>query len=361
MEQEIITSVRFMGSAIMFALALILFFIYKGRIQSRTYNLSRYYIAGAVILLGIHNVIQFFGHYRAEHTDLAWTINIAFFVLITILLNLSGINLLRAGQRMRRIILFECMCALVVYAVMWLTVTAAAAALYSAMLVVITRTLHHDMKRAYAYFTDEELHEHHVVLTHLVKSLRLLMIISFIAPWLGMSSSLVLHSVWGCLVYAAMLWYIISFLFYGYSMSAVIGVDDEIYEGESQEADAANQEALQQNNYEILSSVIERWVQQRRYTDPSMSIGTALQEMDITAATLNFYLQVSLGIDGYRQWIPYLRIEEAKRLMLANPNYSLDAIAEECGYSNRPAFSRAFKTLEGIPPGEWQKKNQTVV
>ena len=34
---------------------------------------------------------------------------------------------------------------------------------------------------------------------------------------------------------------------------------------------------------------------------------------------------------NYRQWLPYFRIEEAKRFMLAHPDYSLQSVAEAHG------------------------------
>ncbi len=51
------------------------------------------------------------------------------------------------------------------------------------------------------------------------------------------------------------------------------------------------------------------------------------------------------------------RIDRAKRL-LANPKLSIEDAAELSGFSDRFHFSKAFRRLVGIPPGEFQKQCQ---
>lgn len=49
------------------------------------------------------------------------------------------------------------------------------------------------------------------------------------------------------------------------------------------------------------------------------------------------------------------RIERAKRL-LANPKLTIEDAAELSGFSDRFHFSKAFRRLAGVPPGEFQKQ-----
>lgn len=106
-----------------------------------------------------------------------------------------------------------------------------------------------------------------------------------------------------------------------------------------------------------LKTIVDRWVAARHYTDPDLTIQDTLNQMDISLATLNYYILTCTDQKGYRQWLPVLRIEESKRIMLEHPEYSLQAIAEACGYSNNANFTRAFKEKEGIPPSKWIVKN----
>jgi len=129
-------------------------------------------------------------------------------------------------------------------------------------------------------------------------------------------------------------------------------------ESEKVSSDEVEEEAFLTRPVEELKHIIEQWVEECHYTDPELNLEKTLQQMKIPAYELNYYLNSVLCINGFRQWLPSLRIKEAKRLMLEKPNYTFDAIAEACGYSNRSTLSRSFKTLEGISPREWLKKNK---
>lgn len=115
-------------------------------------------------------------------------------------------------------------------------------------------------------------------------------------------------------------------------------------------------------DYEIVTdeviAIIEQWVAARHYADPKLTIKDTLRQMDITEQELNQYLESCTDQSGYRQWLSHLRIEEAKRLLLQHPDYTIQTIANECGYSSSSTLTRAFKTHEGAPPMEWYSKNK---
>lgn len=52
-----------------------------------------------------------------------------------------------------------------------------------------------------------------------------------------------------------------------------------------------------------------------------------------------------------------VRIEEAKALMIAHPEYSNEVVSLECGFSSRVYFQRLFKEKMGVTPAEWRRKN----
>jgi len=115
------------------------------------------------------------------------------------------------------------------------------------------------------------------------------------------------------------------------------------------------------DHFDYIKERIEQWVAERHYTDPKLTLSDALQQMDVTEAALNYYLEQQVPARGYRQWISTLRIEEAKRQLRLHPEYSLEAIAIECGYASNSSLTRAFKTQEGMPPMEWLSKSRTEV
>lgn len=103
---------------------------------------------------------------------------------------------------------------------------------------------------------------------------------------------------------------------------------------------------------------IDQWVADRHYADPKLTIKDTLRQMCISEKILDQYLESCTDQPGYRQWLSHLRIEEAKRLLLLHPDYTLQTIANECGYSSSSTLVRAFKTHEGAPPMEWYNKNK---
>lgn len=62
----------------------------------------------------------------------------------------------------------------------------------------------------------------------------------------------------------------------------------------------------------------------------------------------------SMGTD-LSLYLLQARIDRAKRL-LANPKLSIEDAAELSGFSDRFHFSKAFRRVAGVPPGEFQKK-----
>lgn len=372
MEQELMSSVRYLGALPMVFLAIVLAVKNRGKVQSAVYNHSRYLLIAATLLLGIHFIIQYFGHFREQSFTLCWTINMIFFVAISPLYNMAELNLLRAGHNMRQRYLQNGLFIAVCYAIIaigyftdtlvndaqpYLTATFVVAFLYFIKLFELSWVLGRDLKDNVERLTDEELTERHNALHYTAKVMKWIIFFSFATPWVGMSPSLLLNSIFGMVIFALIIWFLVKFLHYGENMAEFIEVNDEIIESVmiETENEAKQQPDCRDDEADKVSHLIEKWVAERRFTDPNITIAEALKEMSVSASALNFYLENHTPVEGYRRWLPYLRIEEAKRIILAHPEYSLDAVADACGYSDRSTLSRAFKAHEGVSPKEWAK------
>ena len=53
------------------------------------------------------------------------------------------------------------------------------------------------------------------------------------------------------------------------------------------------------------------------------------------------------------------RMEHAVQLMADHPEYTIKAIAEDCGIGSQTTFIRVFKSVYGMTPSEYQKTNST--
>lgn len=50
------------------------------------------------------------------------------------------------------------------------------------------------------------------------------------------------------------------------------------------------------------------------------------------------------------------RVEYGAKLLIQNPNYTIAAIAEQCGMGNAVTFNRTFKSVFGMPPSEFRRQ-----
>lgn len=97
-------------------------------------------------------------------------------------------------------------------------------------------------------------------------------------------------------------------------------------------------------------------LENRRYTS------RGLDRITLAAAirTNEKYLvrAVYLFADGKTlgQFIDSLRMEYAGLLLQRHPEYTIDAIAYECGTSSRSAFYRLFRKYYGCAPCEYREK-----
>ena len=63
---------------------------------------------------------------------------------------------------------------------------------------------------------------------------------------------------------------------------------------------------------------------------------------------------------NFNTWINTLRVEEAKNQLLENPDYNLQQIAEEVGYSEYSNFCRQFKLITNQSPTQWLQAQKSL-
>lgn len=360
---DLVTGTRFMGAFTMFALSILLAFVNRGKTQLKVYNQARWLIFTGCLLLCIFNLVQFLGNFREQSITLSWAITTMFLVAIIPPIFLGNLFLLRAGHDMKphiwRSVIFVAFCyGLFFYGLTndlliddvepHTTVTFYIALALFAKITQMAIVLHRGLKKTSSSLTDGELQQRHVALRYTSHAMNAMLVVTVIAPWVGLTSSTLLYTITKLTLLMTLSWLVCEFCLYGYNMAETIEVNDEIREAQLMEGERPSTDIS-----EHATRKIEAWVDARHYTDPSLTIGTALKQMGVSASTLNAYLSSNTDASNFRKWLPYLRIEEAKRQMTQHPELTLQAIAEASGYANHPNFTRAFKTKEGISPTEW--------
>lgn len=105
---------------------------------------------------------------------------------------------------------------------------------------------------------------------------------------------------------------------------------------------------------EVMSEVeqaVEAWKARGGYCQTGLLQPLAAQAIGISRYRLTTWLHQQ-GLK-YTEWIAQLRVEEAKRIIAAHPDWSNDAVAQHCGFTDRTVLQRTFKRIEGITPQKY--------
>ena len=106
-----------------------------------------------------------------------------------------------------------------------------------------------------------------------------------------------------------------------------------------------------------VATAVKQWEQSREYLLFDAHPSHIAKKMGITPSQLHQYCLKELGMD-FRTWRTSLRIEEAKKMLLADPKAHVSLIARRVGINDRSNFSRLFKDHTGYLPSEWRRLNQ---
>ena len=167
-------------------------------------------------------------------------------------------------------------------------------------------------------------------------------------------------------VYFFLFYLVDSFCFYLTSpaperMQAAEQNADEVEEEASREQALipSSQRAEEDNSVAVLSpevmneveQAVEAWKARGGYCQTGLLQPLAAQDIGITRYRLTAWLH-QRGLK-YTEWIAQLRFEEAKRIIAAHPDWSNDAVAQHCGFTDRTVMQRTFKKIEGITPQKY--------
>jgi len=104
-----------------------------------------------------------------------------------------------------------------------------------------------------------------------------------------------------------------------------------------------------------LEATLPRWLERSGWRKPCRTLSEAAEDLGTDTVTLHHYFRKRMGMD-FRTWRTRLRLEEAARLLLEEPDTKVTDIAERVGFSNRSNFSRQFHAHTGLTPAAWREK-----
>ena len=144
-------------------------------------------------------------------------------------------------------------------------------------------------------------------------------------------------------------WYLMFVL--GYTTDQVLYRPDPwerlrstVVEEEKEEADPANA---------AYRATLEKWLESEKpYLNPDFQLTDLRQALPLNRSYLSRFINSEYGCSFF-QWVNGLRVEEAKRMKLEHPEWTIQEVALHCGFSSRQTFTRTFLRETGQTPSEW--------
>lgn len=125
---------------------------------------------------------------------------------------------------------------------------------------------------------------------------------------------------------------------------------------EPEEDESAENNAPAELSNAAYREMLEAWMQKEKpYVNPEFRLLDLRQALPLNRTYLSQLINSEYGCSFY-QFVTNYRIEEAKRLMEANPDMKIQDISDRCGFSSPTVFSRIFARETGMTPREWTTK-----
>ncbi len=96
------------------------------------------------------------------------------------------------------------------------------------------------------------------------------------------------------------------------------------------------------------------------HQDPVVKLSDIANHLNILPHHLSQFLNDNLG-KSFSLFINEYRIEEAKRLLISNTNYTIEAIGYDCGFNSKSTFFTTFKKITGTTPANYKIANSQQV
>lgn len=100
---------------------------------------------------------------------------------------------------------------------------------------------------------------------------------------------------------------------------------------------------------------LDEWCAAMGYKDGGVNLLSLSHAIHVSKDELTIYFDQSLKTT-FRIWLSDIRFAAAKKMMIANPNYSNDIISSECGFTSRTHLYRIFKAREACTPTVWRER-----
>jgi len=353
------------------ALVLILSRIHIHHI-SRSYETVRWILVAALLLFATHFLVQMIGHFRENDDDVGALINILFFAPATYLFHYSSVRMSSTGKNMLRYVVaigVSISLILICFGVGWQIYGSlhmkyavhAMAAVFLASMIYFTIAPFKETRRMRQLIENETASDLSDYNTYMRAGVTILFGLSLFIPFAVFNTRAIV--LFGPFILIALLFYVVSFVALGYNispLSTIIDATESKEEATIAHIAYATEDSAPQHSPAKAANIeqaISAWHATGGYCDPELTCATMALRLGVKRAELVQYISECHGLT-FRVWLSNIRIEEAKRLLMEQPNFSNEAIAQECGFSSRTWLQQKFKASTGMTPAEWRAAQQ---
>lgn len=119
----------------------------------------------------------------------------------------------------------------------------------------------------------------------------------------------------------------------------------------------ANKKIEEEEAQELKTKIETLMVEKELFKKPNLKLPELAEKLNILPHHLSQFLNDNLG-KSFPLFINEYRIEAAKKLLLQNNNYTLEAIGYECGFNSKSTFFSTFKKITHSTPASYKRKYQ---
>ena len=337
------------------------------KLVGKEYNLSRWLMVAGIGTIALQFLLQYTLHFRRMGVTQGVAVNLIFFMLSSWLVSQAILNLQRRGHIKRRERFFGLGCWVVAMGILacgtlvsggpllsdtpsMRTAEYCAAIIFAIMQVYHTWLHWHEfgnIRHALNQYYDGE--EKTVLLGWMERSVYMLCGIAVLIPFVIFLSGPVLF------FYSI---FLMGFIYYCVSRFINYGAENALKRVELAENNQKQTGLIDSKDKkaQLTQRKIDQWTDEEHYCRQRLSIQEVADEIGIEKERLTIWLN-SHHTD-YASWLNQLRIEKAKLLLKEHPEWSNEAVAEACGFTDRSYFQRKFKELTHMTPSNYLEQNK---
>lgn len=95
---------------------------------------------------------------------------------------------------------------------------------------------------------------------------------------------------------------------------------------------------------------------EKLFKNPDIKLSDIAKKLNILPHTLSQFLNENLG-KSFSLFMNEYRIEEAKKLLILNNNFTVEAIGYESGFNSKSTFFTTFKNITGTTPSKYKSQH----